>query len=61
VQAKPICEGTGDVKFIDPIERTERIYLLPGDIRLSNFEEELASLWQDCFHRKARGFKEQRR
>lgn len=30
---------------------------MPGDIRLSEFEQELLSLWGDCFQRKPRGFR----
>lgn len=53
---KPIAEATGDVRLIRPLERTENLLLLPGDIRLSTFEEELSTMWTDCLARKARGF-----
>jgi cellulose biosynthesis protein BcsQ len=54
---KPFIEGTGNVKKIKPYERFEGVYLLPGDIRLSEFEQELNQIWVDCLQRKLRGFK----
>ncbi len=54
---KPVAEADGDVRFIPPLERSTNIYLLPGDIRLSEFEEELSPLWNDCFQRKKKGFR----
>jgi len=55
---KPLLESTGDVKKVSPVELGVRnVYLVPGDIRLSEFEQELLSLWGDCFQRKPRGFR----
>jgi cellulose biosynthesis protein BcsQ len=55
---KPFIEGTGNVKKIKPYELYyEGVYLLPGDIRLSEFEQELNQIWVDCLQRKLRGFK----
>ncbi len=54
---KPVVEGTGQVVSIKPIRSFRNTYLLPGDIRLSDFEQELSSLWNDCFQRKQRGFR----
>lgn len=54
---KPLVETTGDVKKLEPIERQDRVYLLPGDIRLSDFEAELNDYWNACFQRKIRGFR----
>jgi len=54
---KPICDGTGDVRYVSPIELAQKnLFLLPGDIRLSDFEAELTNFWAECFQRKARGF-----
>ena len=39
-----------------PVERLKNIFLLPGDIRLSEFEQELPHLWTDCLQRKMRGY-----
>jgi cellulose biosynthesis protein BcsQ len=54
---KPFIESYGDFNFVRPSERGEGIYLLPGDIRLSEFEQELNQIWIDCLQRKLRGFK----
>jgi cellulose biosynthesis protein BcsQ len=54
---KPLVEGTGPIKSITPVERLKRIFLIPGDIRLSDFEQELAGAWTECLQRKIRGFK----
>lgn len=54
---KPIVEATGDVKFITPIELANNLYLLPGDIRLAEFEQELNPLWGECLQRKMKGFR----
>lgn len=55
---KPIVEASGDVQSIEPYElSTKNLFLLPGDIRLSEFEAELNSLWTDCIQRKVKGFR----
>jgi cellulose biosynthesis protein BcsQ len=54
---RPINDGTGQLRLISPIETPQRnVYLLPGDIQLSNFESELNSFWTDCLARRVRGF-----
>jgi cellulose biosynthesis protein BcsQ len=52
-----IDEGRGP-KPIKPYERAEGIYLIPGDIRLSEYELDLQQSWVDCLQRKIRGFVE---
>lgn len=42
---RPIVEGMGDILHPVPIEVAERLWLLPGDLRLSGFEERLAQAW----------------
>jgi cellulose biosynthesis protein BcsQ len=55
---RPIAQATGDLDKIDPVETgIENVYLLPGDIRLSDFEQELTQMWSDCFQRKIRGLR----
>ena len=55
---KPIVEASGDVQDIEAKELSvENMYLLPGDIRLSDFESELNQLWADCMQRKVKGFR----
>jgi cellulose biosynthesis protein BcsQ len=53
---KPIAEATGNLKFVEPIEVSQNLYLVPGDIRVSDFEEELNDFWRQCLQRKRRGF-----
>lgn len=54
---KPIVEATGEIKAIRSLERLTNIFLLPGDVRLSEFEQELTPMWSECFQRKQRGFR----
>ncbi|MGF1663071.1 MAG: ParA family protein [Kineosporiaceae bacterium] len=42
---RPITEGLGDVVPPAPLEVADELYLLPGDLALSTFEEKLAQQW----------------
>ncbi len=61
---KPVVEGRGgiqEIRFwdINSQSRTNdvgRVALLPGDVLLSEYEEELAAAWTECFARKTRGY-----
>ncbi len=53
---KPVADGMGDIKLIKP-KGIGNIHLLPGDILLSKFEQDLHASWGDCFHRKVRGYR----
>jgi cellulose biosynthesis protein BcsQ len=55
---RPIVQGTGGPQQVEPVElKMRRNLLIPGDIRLSDFEEELTPMWTDCFQRKLRGLR----
>lgn len=54
---KPIVEAAGDFRIINPIEIQHGPYLLPGDVRLAEFEQELNTFWAECFQRRPRGFR----
>jgi cellulose biosynthesis protein BcsQ len=54
---KPVVDGAGGVKEITPIEIRRNLFLIPGDIRLSDFENKLSSYWTGCFQREVHGFK----
>ena len=41
---KPVVESTGEVREIKPLERLKNIFLIPGDIRLSEFEQDLQQM-----------------
>lgn len=54
---RPFLQATGPVRILKPFERRAGIYLLPGDIRLSEFEQELHDIWADVVKRRVRGYK----
>jgi cellulose biosynthesis protein BcsQ len=55
---KPVVEGTSGVRFIKPFETPiSNLFLLPGDIRLSEYEQSLGDFWRECLDRKIRGFR----
>jgi cellulose biosynthesis protein BcsQ len=55
---KSVVEATGDLRQIPAIPlSTKHLTLLPGDVRLSEFEAELNQMWGDCFQRKLKGFR----
>ncbi len=51
---KPIVEASGDVHLIKPYEMANNLYLIPGDISLLSTEEELPTLWSDCYQSKSK-------
>jgi len=55
---KPVVEGRGGIIDIEdwPVGDAGKIYLLPGDVLLSDYEEELPSAWTECFARRTRGY-----
>ena len=53
---KPLVDAVGGVNVVTPIELKNGLYLLPGDIRLSDFETDLSDFWRECLQRKRRGF-----
>ena len=53
----PLVTGAGDLRDADPIEIREGVWLLPGDIRLSNFEAILPVGWTEALAGEARGFR----
>lgn len=56
---KPIADEFGrDVKPLRPMPTViENVRLIPGDIRMSQFEESLADSWASCFRRKLGAFR----
>jgi cellulose biosynthesis protein BcsQ len=53
---RPVIQAGKEIKYVKPHERAEGVYLLPGDIRLSEYELDLQQCWIDCLQRKIRGF-----
>ena len=44
----PIMEGVGDIATIEPRKITENLYMIPGDLGLSRFEDKLSDSWFRC-------------
>lgn len=42
-------EGLGDVEFYSPIRVVDGLWLVPGDLELSAFEDRLSEAWPRCF------------
>jgi cellulose biosynthesis protein BcsQ len=55
---KPVVEGRGGIIEIPEWHVDDKlpIFLLPGDVLLSEYEEELPSAWTECFARRTRGY-----
>jgi cellulose biosynthesis protein BcsQ len=53
---KPVALGRGGVRVQQPTQISKNIYLLIGDVLLSDFEENLPAAWTESFARKARGY-----
>lgn len=54
---EPLIRGIGDVQRPTLTQVSENITLLPGDLRLSGFEDDLSSQWPDCLDGKERAFR----
>lgn len=54
---EPLKRGVGDLKLRDPIKISERFGLIPGDLNLSDFEDELSAQWPKCVDRDERAFR----
>lgn len=55
---KPIAEAEGDIKNIEPVELgLEGLFLLPGDIRLSEFERMIEEFISDSVKRRMKGYR----
>lgn len=55
---RPLSEATGSFKVIRPYRTpVNNLFLLPGDIRLSEFEVDLFEFWAQSFQRKLKGFR----
>lgn len=45
---RPRMRGLGDIKPLSPTQIQENLYLLPGHLALSNFEDRLSDAWSRC-------------
>ncbi len=46
---EPFLEGTGDINILTPLNISDNLYLVCGDLRLGRFEDRLATEWSGCF------------
>lgn len=59
---KPVVDGRGGIKEISEVpllndDDSERgIFVLPGDVLLSEYEEALPDAWTQCFAQRTRGY-----
>jgi cellulose biosynthesis protein BcsQ len=55
---KPVFDEVGAFRSVQPMPTSiEGVVLVPGDIRMSQFEESLGDSWTSCFKRKLGGFR----
>src|ERR1700722_7659227 len=54
---EPLIKGTGDVSIGAIVATPGQLILLPGDLRLSTFEDELSSQWSQCLAGNERAFR----
>ena len=53
----PIKRGIGDLADVSPVKLGSRLHLLPGDLALSEFEDDLSQNWPKCLDRDERAFR----
>lgn len=53
---RPVVLGRGDVGTIQYYEIEDNVYLMCGDVLVTEYEEELPAAWTDSFARKTRGY-----
>ncbi|MGP0091273.1 MAG: ParA family protein [Xanthobacteraceae bacterium] len=54
---QPLIEGTGDLFPVTPQLIADRLALIPGDLTLSEVEDELSAQWSRCLNGEARAFR----
>ena len=45
---RPILEGTGDIAEVEPRSVADNLWIIPGDLALSGFEDKLSTAWPYC-------------
>jgi cellulose biosynthesis protein BcsQ len=53
---QPVVVGEGSPRAAELVEVQDNVWLAPGDVLLSDYEEELPAAWTDSFARKTRGY-----
>lgn len=53
----PLVSGAGDIQVVQPVGIRENVWILPGDIRVSNFEAIAPVGWTEALAGEERGFR----
>ena len=55
---KPVVEGRGGISEIATLGpfNDARVFIVPGDVLLAEYEEALPGAWTECFARRTRGY-----
>ena len=54
---EPVKRGIGDLYLFNPTAVTDRLAIVPGDLLLSDFEDDLSATWPLCVDRVERAFR----
>lgn len=54
---QPLMTGQGDITFPDPVRVADGLYIVPGDLELSLFEDQLSETWPKCLSGDERAFR----
>ncbi len=54
---EPLMKGTGDIGAPSIVSLTQYLALMPGDLALSLFEDDLSNQWPRCLERDERAFR----
>jgi cellulose biosynthesis protein BcsQ len=54
---EPLIKGIGDIREAHVEQINDRLFLVPGDLALSNFESELSEAWSGCLDRREPAFR----
>ena len=54
---RPLMSGTGDVVAPDPLRIADHLHVIPGDLELSLFEDQLSETWPRCLEGDERAFR----
>jgi chromosome partitioning protein len=54
---KPLIRGVGDIKAEKPLQIEELLFLVPGDLSLSEVEDQLSETWPKCLSGDERAYR----
>jgi cellulose biosynthesis protein BcsQ len=53
----PLVTGAGDLVYVDPLRLRDAVWLLPGDVRLAEYENICPNGWVEALAGQERGFR----